>query len=289
MARIIWQILVLAGLLGSVGAAPRPIPDETIAYVASGELRLTTPDGAASRALASGYEYDDPAWNSTRTEITVERGTHDGPHELVILNRHGNVVRRLRDSSEAFRPAWDRAGRIYAITYGKPPHVLRWSGNQRQVLRIVGVVSQPQYLSFSPIGRLAILDDFAGVVVAHVAGDSIVVDQRLDLRASYIAQTAWLDDTRLVFVRRKAAGQPSDLAVVNTQTGEISAIATTGIYLRDFVSLSPDRKHAVVCAAPSSGETRWSLWVVSLAGTSSPKRITSGLEDVAPSWRGAPN
>ena len=215
----ILSLVVTSAIVAVSTSASSPRTLAEIVYVGSeGELRCVAADGAHSRRVANDYEYGDPAWSRNGAEVATEVGIHGSSHHLAVLNSRGRIVRHLPHSSEFVRPVWDRSGRIYAITYAKPPQIARWTGMQREILPVVGNVKQPQFLSFSPSGgQLAILDDFAAVALAHVLEDKVIVEQRLNLHVSYVVQTVWLDETTLLFVAKEREGEPSDLRRVDTR------------------------------------------------------------------------
>jgi hypothetical protein len=255
-----------------------------ILYIASGALRCVASDGSHSATIASDRQYGSPSWNRKGTEAALEIGAHDGQHRLAVINDRGTILRELPQSEDFIRPVWDASGRICALTY-KSSHVGRWSSSGRELLPIEGKVAQAQMLALSPSGqRVAILDRFTSVVLAHF-DQALVVDRRLNIPLSYIAQPVWLDESTLLLVGRSHEGQPAGLFTFDTSTEKLTAVPTPDLDLRDFVSVSPDHRFAVVCGTRRGKEPKWSLWVVSLDAATKPRRITSGREDVEPAWR----
>ena len=122
------------------------------------------------------------------------------------------------------------------------------------------------------------------MLIAKITSSGFDVERVLPKQFSYVSQAAWLDDTRLLFVG-KQDNPRAELWELNTQTGAVKTRGINGLWIRDYLALSPDRTTAVVCgSAVDAKQTRWGLWSYSLKN-SMLVQLTNGIEDVAPAWR----
>jgi Tol biopolymer transport system component len=283
-------VLLLASLAlpGVAGAAQF----DDIVFSSSGELcTVASVPGAKERCLRSDYEYDSPAWRPNGKVLVVKAGVHDGPSKLLIIGEDAKVIRTVTKSAGFIRAAWSPDGKyFYALNYGLGRAVGRWNaeGTAFTTLPVQSKQSfdHVQMIAFSPNGTKAALlvDDFKKMLIARVNDSGFEVEQVLPANFSYVAQAAWLDDSRLLFVGKKddPRAQVWELEVSH---GSVRARGIEGLWIRDFLAMSPDRTSVVVCGtAVGDKETRWSLWKYSLA-SSALTRLTNGIEDVAPGWR----
>ena len=243
------------------------------------------------RCLREDFEFDSPAWQPGGRTLVVEAGVHDGPHKLLLLSSSGETIRSLSESSGFIRPRWSSDGSsIYALSYDLGQAVGRWNAEGKNFSSVPVHSSEPfryvQMLAFSPNGERAALlvDDFKKMLIAQVTNSGFEVERVLPKQFSYVSQAAWLDDTRLLFVGKKDNPR-AELWELNTKTGAVKMRGINGLWIRDFLALSPDRTTAVVCgSAVGAKQTRWSLWSYSLQN-SLLVQLTNGIEDVTPAWR----
>lgn len=260
-----------------------------ILYTGWGQLCSVSENGQGARCLSSGLEYGSPVWNPVVAEIAAEVGRHDTSMEIWILDDQGKRVRSLDRSEGAIRPAWSPDGRfVYALDYGSDSTVLRWpaDGDGRTEVVVRGAKGGPfQMLAFSPSGRRAALltSHFLSLVIADVtpAGFRAVKTQLSGFR--YVSQAVWLDEGHILFVGKKESDR-GELWELNVSTGTVSRVGIGGLWLRDQLALSPDRKAVVVTASSGEQPTSWSLWRYRLSG-GNPIRLTNGSEDIVGSWR----
>ena len=283
-------VLLLASLaLPAVAGAAR---FNDIVFSSSGELcTVASVPGAKESCLRSDYEYDSPVWRPNGKILVVEAGVHDGPSKLLLIGEDAMVIRAVTNSADFIRPAWSPDGKyLYALKYDLGRAVGRWNaeGTVRTTLPVQSKKSfdHVQMIAFSPDGKNAALlvDDFKEMLIARVHNSGLEVQHVVPASFSYVAQAVWLDDSRLLFVGTKddPRGQIWELEI---SSGSVRPRGIEGLWIRDFLALSPDRKSVVVCGtAVGDEETRWSLWKYSLT-SSALTRLTNGIEDVAPAWR----
>ncbi|RME56673.1 hypothetical protein D6779_10160 [Candidatus Parcubacteria bacterium] len=281
-------ILLATTLYGAASAAEF----EDIIYSESGKLcTVASTAGTGIRCLREDFEFGSPAWQPGGHTLVVEAGVHDGLHKLLLLSSSGETIRSLSESSGFSRPAWSSDGKtIYAVSYALGQAVGRWSAEGKNFNSVPVNSSEPfryvQMLAFSPNGERAALlvDDFKKMLIAQVSNSGFDVERVLPKQFSYVAQAAWLDDTRLLFVGKQDSPH-AELWELNTQTGAVKARGINGLWIRDFLALSPDRTTAVVCgSAVGAKQPRWGLWSYSLQN-SLLVQLTNGIEDVTPAWR----
>ncbi|MDH3975162.1 MAG: hypothetical protein OEV42_12850, partial [Deltaproteobacteria bacterium] len=217
---------------------------------------------------------------------------HDGVHDLVLLSSKGKFETRLENSSSFIRPVWSPDGSyIYAISYSLGTQIGRWGKNGKSfrtipILGADGMFKYAQMLAFSPSGtRLSILvDKFQTMLLADVHTDVIKVQRQVPLNFTYVSGSAWLDESRLLFIGTQE-GNRQELWEMKASDGSVTKKGIPNLWLRDFLTLSPDRRTVVVCGVSDNGkETKWNLWKYSLE-TAALVRLTSGTEDVEPNWR----
>jgi hypothetical protein len=265
---------------------------DDIIYSASGQLcTVAAKAGSKERCLRTDHQYDSPAWRPNGKVLVVEAGLHDGPSKLLLLSASGKTIRAAVNSSGFIRPAWKPDGSyFFALSPGLGQAVGRWNaeGTRFSTLPVRAKVpfEYVQMITLSPSGTYAALlvDDFKKMLIARVKDDAFDVEQVLPTGFSYVAEAAWLDDTRLLFVG-KQSGPYAQLWELQVIRGTVELRGIEGLYLRDYLTLSPDRSAAVVCAtAVDAKETEWSLWKYDFS-SSTRTRLTRGIEDVTPTWR----
>ncbi len=130
---------------------------------------------------------------------------------------------------------------------------------------------------------------FNHMVIVDVGEKSMMALNVLPRGFRYVAQSAWLDEDHLLFIGKRGSDR-GELWELDIRSGRVTRRGIDGLWLRDFVTLSPDRKSVVVTAM---GENKngtkndsWNVWLYSLE-TSRAVRLTTepGGEDVEPSWR----
>ncbi len=265
---------------------------DEIVYTSWGQLCSVSPGAKRNpNCLRADIEFGSPRWNPSGDRIVAEAGQHDGPQRLVILNRQGDQIAVLKGSEGFIRPMWSPDGQyIYALSYALKHGLGRWqsSGGNFTSVPVVGFESNFDFLqmiSFSPSGRLAALlvDKFDTILVAEVGGDSWLLKRSFPESFSYVSQSVWLDDERLLFVGKKGSTR-GELWHLNLKDVSPKKVGIPGLWLRDSIELSPNRDSVVVCAVAPDQDSKWSLWQYSL-DSGDAIRISGGSEDVNPSWR----
>jgi WD40 repeat protein len=282
-------ILLLISLASTQAAAAQ---FDEIIYSASGDLCTVAADASSKeRCLRSDRQYGSPAWRPKGDFLVVESGVHDGPSNLVLINENGKTIKKVPKSGGFIRPEWSPGGKyFFALSYNLGRAIGRWNANGTEFMSVPIQATEPfqyvQMVTFSPNGSYAALlvDDFKKMLIARVTDAGFNVEKVLPTGFSYVAEAAWLDNSRLIFVG-KHDGPYAGLWELNVVTGATEPRGIAGLYLRDFIAVSPDRSSAVVCATEKGAkETRWSLWKYQFA-SSATTRLTSGIEDVEPTWR----
>lgn len=265
---------------------------EDIAYTSRGQLCSVSPvEKNNSLCLKTEKEYHSPSWQPQGNQLVVMVGYHDGPKELVLIESNGALIGSIKDSSEFFRPVWSPDGRyIYALGFELKNSIGRWDARGRNftTIPVKGLGKHYQFfqmISFSPSGKLAtiLIDKFEKMLIVEVSETNFNVKKILPNDFSYVAQSVWLDDTRLLFVGKKN-GKRGELWEININDESIRKIGISGLWLRDFLAVSPDKRSVVVCALQNNQKISWNLWLYSLE-SGKLRRITYGTEDVNASWR----
>ena len=280
--------LVAAGAVSQACAADLG----EIIYSSWGQLCSAAAQGGTDHCIEGAKEVNSPVWQPGGDLIVANRGEHDGPHELVLLRSDGKLKARLEKSSSFIRPVWSPDGNyIYAIRYSLGAQLGRWekTGKGFRAIPILGADGMFEYvqmLAFSPSGnQLSVLvDKFQTMLIADVQPDAIKVQRQVPRNFTYVSGSAWLDESRLLFVG-KQEGERQELWEMKTNDGSATKRGIQNLWLRDFITLSPDRRSVVVCGvADNVKETKWNLWKYSLESAAL-VRLTNGTEDVSPNWR----
>ena len=214
-----------------------------------------------------------------------------GPDGVVFLDSRGRLISNAEGAS-GFRPVWSPDGQyVYAIDYKLGAAVERWDsyGKNRVVLPITGVDDPralTQMISISPSGKRAaiLMRDFNEMLITDVRDKGLSVLKILPRDFGYVSQSVWLDDHHLLFVG-KQGGTRQELWELDVESGTTTKRGIGGLWLQDFVALSPDG-NSVVVTATNDVDVSWDLWLYNLE-TSQLTQLTTGTRDenVAPSWR----
>jgi Tol biopolymer transport system component len=282
---------MIAGVAPATEAPPELAP---IVYVDRGQLCSIAPTGGVeSHCLKSQREFGSPFWRPDGLSLVVERGIHDGPQALALIDPRGRFIRSLADSSDHYRPVWSPAGRsIYAIRYDLGPAVARWSadGRKREIVPVTGLANEKtqfQMISLSPSGRRAALltMQFREMVIATVSPGGLAAEKVLPAGFAYVSQSVWLDEKRLLFVGKRT-GDRGALWELDVESGTATRRGIDRLWLGDSIAISPDHESVVVSATPDVSPAAWNLWRFPLRSGKA-VRLTRGadVEDVEPSWR----
>jgi len=240
--------------------------------------------------------YKNAEWQPHGNQIVAE-----SPDGLLLLNRRGRVIRKLV-SGDGIRPRWTPDGRyIYAIKYDQGSFLERWDSTGKTKLAIpvhiprdfkLPASGKPplqsfQMISFSPSGaKVALLSmDFKELLIADVGNSSISVLTIMPAGFSYVSSSVWLDEEHLLFVGQKGS-ERADLWELDVRSGTTKQNRIPGLWLRDFVTLAPDRRTVVVTATKDTKPPSWNLWMYTLGGATAIQLTRDqGAEDCEPSWR----
>ncbi len=240
--------------------------------------------------------YSSPAWKPKSKELVVEYAKPDGDRILELIDGLGNKIREVNKSFNFMRPVWSPDGsHIYALKYGIGPQIGQWDSNGMN-FKFVPIVGAPnntnapnsqgdfQMISFSPSGKsVALLNyGFKQIIVASVKEQQFVAQKELPTNFNYVAQSAWLDESHLLFVGRLNPGA-ANLWELNIGDGSTRLVEIPNLSLQDYFALSPDRKSVVVCATEKNQNLCWSLWEY-LLGSPAAKRLTTRNLDSGPTW-----
>jgi hypothetical protein len=230
--------------------------------------------------------------------IAAERriGGKDDPGpatEIVVADRRGAVVQRLRGSESFIRPVWSSDGRhVFGLSYALARAVARWSwpDGEKTVVQVHNLDADyvnVQGVSFSPSGRRAALLGyrFERVYLADVEPDGLRIQHRLSLPFHYVSFSTWLDEGRLLAIARTERGIPAGLWEITADGGTVRKIEASGLAFGGWLAVSPDRTSVVVTATQTGAPVAWSLWRVDL-NSAEVMRLTKGREDTSPSWGG---
>ncbi|MGB3551149.1 MAG: WD40 repeat domain-containing protein [Candidatus Binatus sp.] len=251
---------------------------------------------APAAALCVKSNYTAAQWRPLGEQIVAENSG-----KVVFLDSRGNLIGRALKGS-GICPIWSPDGQyVYAVNYKLGTAIERWDsfGKNRVIVPITGLNTlqlQPttkssltmiQLISFSPSGkRVALLTrDFKEMLIADVNDKSLSARSVLPRGFSYVAQSVWLDDEHLLFVGRQDSTR-GELWELDVNSGTTIRRGIEKLWLRDFVTLSPDRQSVIVTASEDGKPTSWNLWQYFL-DTSQAKQLTTSLnaEDVEPAWR----
>lgn len=244
--------------------------------------------------------YDGGSWQPNGNRILAY-----GRDGLAFLTAKGKLIEKI-GGGNPYRATWSPGGHyLYAVNYKLGRAVERWDadGKNRVVMPVKGLENrqlsppgQPypnsfQMISLSPSGKWAALltMGFNHMLIVEVGDKSMTALKVLPRGFSYVAQSAWLDEDHLLFVGERGSGR-QELWELDIRSGKVTRRGIDGLWLRDFVALSPNRKSVVVTAMGKrkngSLTDSWNLWLYSLE-TSRAVRLTTEPdgEDVDPSWR----
>jgi Tol biopolymer transport system component len=286
--------VILSLIVVSIGSSQDLGPILYHGREVEGLCSISGEDEAVTRCTKLHYE--EPSWQPHGNRIVAV-----GKGGVVFLDMKGRLINRAVGGS-GFRPIWSPDGQyVYAISYELGRAVERWDafGRNRIVLPVTGLEDQQiqagdvplpkilQMISFSPSGKRAALltRDFKEMLIADVSDQSLSVRKVLPQGFNYVAQSVWLDDDHLLFIGKQDSTR-GELWELDVQTGTSTRRGIDGLWLRDYVALSPDGKSVVVTAVGDGDKLSWNLWRYSLE-TSHHLRLTTGpeAEDVEPSWR----
>ncbi len=123
------------------------------------------------------------------------------------------------------------------------------------------------------------------MVIANVSDRRWTADRVLPAGFSYVSQSAWIDEERLLFVGKRESSR-GELWELNVTDGSVRRLGIDGLWLRDQIAVSPDRDSTVVSATADGGRVQWNLWRYVLR-TRQVTQLTAGNEDedVDPTWR----
>lgn len=239
-----------------------------------------------AKPVCSRADWGDPSWqpHGKRIVATSRSG-------LALFDSNGQLIRALGGKSGG-RPTWSPDGRyIYATNGGTGSTILRWDadGRGRALIPVLGQEGSDVYfqmISISPSGRRAAIlrRNFDRMLIADVGETKFSVSASVPRGFSYVAQSVWLDDDHLLFVGKKDTNQ-GELWQLDLRSGATLREGIDGLWLRDFVALSPDGK-SVVVTATNGKPVSWDLWQYFLDSRRL-VRLTFGTadENVEPSWR----
>jgi hypothetical protein len=207
-----------------------------------------------------------------------------------LLNKSGRRLRPLVDSLDYFRPQWTADGtHIVAMRYGLGHAIGQWTddGATHTTIPLIGFEAQYRELmviAMSRSGKRAaiVVDHFETMLLVDTGPERWTVTRIVPDGFAYVSGPAWIDDQHLIFTGGKPGQQDKGLWTLDTQTGVVTPLPAGALSIRDFVTLAPDATAVVVCAY-GGGELKWSLWRVDLVSGAT-RRLTSGIEDVTPSW-----
>lgn len=213
-----------------------------------------------------------PAWQPQGQNLVAPIGLGDGPRHLVLLNRDGAPMGALPRSSGFSSPAWEPGGRrIYALNPALQQAVGRWNadGSEPTLVPLRGLADGGQRMRaivFNPSGRrVAILTDAApGIRVAQVGDDGWNVTPAAAPPFAALSRPLWLDDDRLLFVGRAAAGR-RQLLELDLSRGSLRAVAREGLSPEELIALSDDHQWVVVTAAGAGRPAPAGFWKIALA------------------------
>jgi len=237
------------------GACSPQAPLRPIIYTSWGQLLSVSPDGRAGVACGRiRAEVKSPSWSPSGAMFAAEIGSHDGPSRLAILDDRCRIVRYLEDSTDFIRPTWSPDGlHIVALSYSLGRAVRRWdvNGGIPSTVQISGYEHEyafPQGLSYGPSGARAVIlsDRFERFLVVKAGPGAFEVVRVVARDFEYVAQAAWLDEHNIVFVGRRE-GDETELWMLDIDGDVTERIGIDGLWLRDYVALSPDRQSAIVC------------------------------------------
>jgi hypothetical protein len=285
---LLLQFAIVVVATGQLHADPKLAP---IVFVSSGKLCSSSgTDDAHTACLDRREEFSSPSWRPDGSGLVVEVGKHDGPHSLVLLDRRGRTTATLDGSAEHIRPVWAPDGRhVFAIDYELGRAIARWdaNGKSRTEIPVTGYADSAgfQMIALSPSGRRAALlgMDFRQLVIVKVSDTQWVTERVAPSGFSFVSQSAWVDDERLIFVGEKD-GSRGELWELNVADGSVRRIGIDGLWLRDQMALSPGGDSVIVTATAVGAPLRWTLWRFEIA-TRMKSQLTTGIEDVDPTWR----
>lgn len=210
---------------------------------------------------------------------------------LALFDIRGHLIRRLEGRSGG-RTTWSPDGRYVYATSGRTGSIiLRWDadGRHRVAIPVVGADDSRAYfqmISVSPSGaQVEILTEkFDQMLIASVSETKFSVTGSVPHGFSYVAQSVWLDEEHLLFVGKKDTTQ-GELWQLDLRSGATTRRGIDGLWLRDFVAISPDG-NSIVVTATDANPVSWDLWQYFL-DSSRLVRLTHGTKDenVEPSWR----
>lgn len=264
---------------------------QTVVYTGLGQLCSVSPIDGNGTCLRLWGEFGSPSWQPKGNLIVVEAGQHDGLKKLELIDSHAKKIGTLQNSVGYYRPTWSPDGRfIYALNYSIGTALGRWdsSGKNFKLISVSGISGNPRFfqmVSFSPSGnRLAILNEnFDRIHLVRLTDNGLVAENVISGGLQYIAESGWIDEKRILVIGKQKSG-PSSLWELDVDSGISNQVDIPHLSLRDFLVLSPDKKTVIVCATKDGEALSWSLWKF-LLGSSVATRLTTGLEDVAPTWR----
>jgi Tol biopolymer transport system component len=200
-------------------------PQDQIAYVSAGKIRVGVADGSGSRELATGGS---PSWSPDGTAITFHSARVRGYGlDVYVMNRDGSDQRRLvthptaggepsDNTHDDFDPTWSPDGSFIAfVTYRNGnAEIYRMDTTGHATARLTTNPADDLNPAWSPDGRtIAFVSDRSGNAdVYAMRADSTDV-RRLTEAAEADSNPAWSPDGRTLAFE-SARGGNADLYVV---------------------------------------------------------------------------
>lgn len=286
---------VVLGFSVALVASQRSLQSlEAIIYVSNGELVSVTSDGSRSTPCdkSANVEFASPAWNPSGSQFVAEVTIGDSSG-LALFSRQCELISQLPNASGFMRPVWGPGGtHIYALSNELDHAVGRWrvSDSAHDTIPIVAPDSmafrQMEWLTLAPGGRrVAILVDNRDTrLIAQLQPGTLLVTRKMPGELTSQGQAVWLSNDELAVVAIGPNQQTQSLWSIVLSTGSVSPLSDAGFALKEYVARSPNGHELVVTASRVESMETWNLWRFT-RGELQPQKLTSGSEDISPSWR----
>ena len=220
-------------------------------------------------------EIGDLDYNERRNALAFESGEHEEPNSIYIYDFSTKQTELFyRPASQegsryclAFHPDGDR---LFLIGGGSGVFEHDISTKRWRRVEVTNTKdSRFQEISFSKSGKRVALtrENFNGILIGEMIGDTIVVRKRILDEFEYTSSPRWLGDNDIVFSANKADEQSQSLWTISLPDSSTRQLThDPPIRSSDWLAVSKDERWIVFTGSGVSRTATTCLWLISMDG-----------------------